>query len=236
MVFSPHDAREEKNALINFQLLEYVFQQYKAQCIDFMKKNIDFYSYNKDNTHSDALFNRFLIKNYNIYPILSEGIKALLRAEVRVFPHNLPYFFLSDKPFSDYLQQLDSNFQNRSTPVKRNSIWVEGKQLCDQAGDHDLKDMVYHMFITWYAKSWNFDEADVLFDELIKNNLKNFSLQQVTELITSSSQNSQTYERNQAKQDNKLIIQRYLRLNGPYEAIKKTPFESLYVEMLELPF
>ena len=96
--------------------------------------------------------------------------------------------------------------------------------------------MLYNMFINWYASSINFNEADILFDELIKNNLKEFSLEQIIELIKLSSQNNQTYNRGKATQDHKYIVQRYLKLDGSYDNIHNTPFEDLYIELGGCPF
>ena len=61
--------------------------------------------------------------------------------------------------------------------------------------------------------------------------LKDLSLEQITRLIELSSQNNQTYDRNKAYQDHRLVIKEYIHLNGGYKGVKDTPFEKIFKEL-----
>lgn len=236
MTFSPHNDREEQNSFTNLQLLKFIFKKYKSQCIDYMRQDIEAYSYDKSNNKAKEYFNGFIIENYNMYSHLSEQTKALFESEIRQFPSDMPYFFISQKTFEEYLSVLNEEFNNRQEVIEKHSIWLPAINLRNQAKERGLENMLYNMFINWYASSINFNEADILFDELIKNNLKEFSLEQIIELIKLSSQNNQTYNRGKATQDHKYIVQRYLKLDGSYDNIHNTPFEDLYIELGGCPF
>lgn len=236
LIFLPHNDREETNSFINFQLFKYIFSKYRQQCINFMQDNIDLYSYDSSNKNTSEHFNSFIIENSGIYTLLSEQTKALFESESRIFPQNLPYYFISNKSFNDYLNMLNEDFNNRKETIKNNSIWLAANNLQKQAKELGLKDNVYNLFIQWYAKSLDFNEADTLFNEIIRHNYKDFSIGQITMLIKECSNNNQTYNRARATYDHKLIVKRFIDLHGNYEDINNTPFEDLYIELGGVPF
>ncbi len=235
-VFMPHNNREENNAYVNYNLLKHIFKKYKSECLNSMKNNIDSYSYYKKNNIARRLFNTFIVENYQIYSVLSEPTKAIFKSEVRIFPKNIPYFFLYEMNFQQYLTKLDDDFNNRKETIQPDSLGSVIPSICNQAKEHNLKEVLLNLFITWYSKSSDYDEANVIFDELIKNNIKNFSLQQIEKLIALASKNNQTYDRKRAKQDHRFIIQKYIQLNGTYDRVKGTPFEELFNIEESVPF
>ena len=236
LVFSPHNEREINNLFINFKLLDYIFNQNKQYCTDFISKNTDYYIYDNTNNETTMYFNTFIVKNYDIYKILSEQTKALLKAEYRFFPKNIPYFFLSELSLDQYIENLNKDFYERKEIIKGGSIWPEIMKLKIQAKYYNLLNKFNDLCIKWYANSRNFNEADTLFSELIKNNFKDFTLEQLIELINQSSENDQTYNRMQAYDDHKLIMKQYIKLGGQYDNVKDTPWKNVYEEAGGVPF
>lgn len=237
IVFSPHNEREKANSYINYQLLNYIFNNYKDSCLEFMKKSLDYYTYDNYDETAQNTFNSFVVDNYDIYPTLSEQTKALFESEFRPFPKNLPYFFISKFNFCDYLLNLKKQFSKRKEPISNTpNFSVQVYQLKKQA-ERENEMYKYIDFCTYlYTNSIDFNEADLLFYEFVRPNFKMFSIEQIKQFIKLASTNNQTYNRKRANEDHKLIVKRFIDIGGSSDDVHNTPFEDLYIELGGIPF
>lgn len=236
IVFSPHNQREQSNIDINFMLLEYIFNNYSAQCIDFMKKNIDYYTYDNSDEKAKEYFSHFIIANYKLYKTFSEQTKAIFESETRIFPQNIPFYFITQLDLKSYIHNLNSEFRSRKETLQPQTLWSCMHHLKQQARDHNILEVFYELCIDWYSNSCSYDEADCLFEVIIKPNYKNFNIAQFVSLFEKASNNNQTYDRKKAIQDHKLIVQQYINLNAPYEKIENTKFNDIYLDLGGAPF
>ena len=237
IVFSPHNEREKANSYINYQLLNYIFNNYKTSCLEFMQKSIDYYTYDSYDKTAKSAFNSFVIDNYNIYQTLSDPTKAIFESEARPFPNNLPYFFIHKVNYCDYLLDLENQFLKRKEPmISTPKFSVQIRQLKNQAEKENEIPKYIDFSISLYTNSIDFNEADLLFYEFIRPNFKKFSIKQIKQFIELASKNNQTYNRKRATEDHKLVIKKFIDLKGSYDDIKNTPFEDLYIELGGVPF
>ena len=236
MVFLPHDDRELKNITINIQLLDYIFIKFKTECINYMNKSIDYYTYDNSIEVAKFNFNSFLFRHKELYQILSESTKALLEAETRIFPDDIPFIFIKEKNFNECIKQISLEFNNRPNCITNNNLISHAIAFKNVASEHNELNTYYNICIDWYANSYSFDEANLFFTALIRLNYKNFNKEQILKFIESSSKNSQTYYRKKANDDHRLIMKRFIELDGLYDDIRNTPFEDLYIELGGVPF
>ena len=199
-VFTPRNENENEKAhqFINLELLKHILKSYKSKCIEEIQNNSDSYTYDNTDTTANDLFNKFIIENYFLYKILSPQTKALFETESRPFPQDLPYFFITSLDFNHYMEKLNQEFKNRNNMIFRNEFGFLPMYLKKQAQDHGELNKFYTMCINWYSNSGWYDEANLLFSELIRPNYKYFSLENIIELLNGSSNNKQTYERARA--------------------------------------
>lgn len=76
------------------------------------------------------------------------------------------------------------------------------------------KQLILDLFIFLFAESYNFDAADKRFDRLIRPFLKEFSREQIIEIIRVSNINRQIYDRGYSRYSNTEIIQETKELLG----------------------
>ncbi len=231
VVFLPKDERENNNLMININLLEHIFSKYPNECINFMRKSIDYFSYDNTNINVSYQFDLFIIKYSGLYEILSEQTKSIFKSSRRNFAKTIPLYFITEFSIKEYMELLTDTFKNRKEVVSTTDMFIPLIQLQSQAKSCEEMDAFYNLCVDWYTNSWTYDEANLLFNLTIRQRYKKFNIDKIIKFIKQSSKNSQTFNRNRANEDHKLIVQRFIELNGSPADILNTPFEELYIEL-----
>ena len=237
LVFSPHNDKEKLNITINARMLEYILNNYNTNCIDFMKKSIDTYTFDNSCLDSVNIFRAFMIRHSSIYRILSEQTKALFEATNKTFINKLQFYRVTENDFNQCIDKIKECFKNRSEIISDPNIYSFSLSLKEKAKEYNALQVYYNLCIEWYAGSSSFDEANLLFDSLIKFNYMDFDKNNILKLIDSSAKNSQTYYRHRANDDHKLLMKHFLNLEGTYEELNDYGYwQNLFIEIGGTPF
>lgn len=217
-VFKAHTLQEEQNIYINEVLLSYLIQKHKFECIEEIKANTDFYTFDNKNKVVNPIFYYFIIKNEFLYDLFSEHTKVLIENEYQSFPKNIPCSFLSNN-FAEHIEKLKQDYDKKTEKTPRIED-IQIANLYSKAKKYDELVKFYTLCIEWYSKSWNYDEADYYFKILINPYYKNFSLELLILLINSTSNNSQTFDRRKAGYEHKLIARQFIGKGGKLEQVQ----------------
>ncbi len=217
-VFKAHTQQEEQNIYINEVLLSYLIQKHKSECIEEIKANTDFYTFDNKSKIVNPIFYYFIIKNYFLFELFSDHTKALIENEYQSFPKNIPCSFFSDS-FEEHIAKLKQDYNKRTENMPRIED-IQITNLYEKAKIYDELEIFYTLCIEWYSKSWCYDEADYFFKILINPYYKNFNLELLILLINLTASNYQTFERRKARQEHKLIAKQFVEKGGTIEQIQ----------------
>lgn len=235
-VFLPNNDKEKANSVINVRMLEHILYNYNKQCIDFMKKSIEIYSLNIDNSVLVDLFTTFLIKHPEIYDILSEQTKALYESANKTFVQKLQYHVITELDFAQCINSINEMFKNRCEEIRDSNIYKFSYSLKEKAKEYSVLPIYYDLCIDWYTGSCTFDEANLLFDAFIRVNYKEFNKDLIFKLINAADANSQTTYRKRADDDHKLLMKHFLNLEGTCEELKDYKYwQNLFLEIGGMP-
>ena len=235
-VFYPTNEEQIENQKINKELSKWIFLKYKEKCIQLITSNKDYFKYDISNKDSKAFFNSFIAQYSEVYEHLSIQTKSLFKSANQEFPLNIPFFFVYANNFVEHLNNINRDFENREFPMTKSDLWYNAQYLRNQAQETNELEKFFDLCINWYSNSWNYTEADILFKEFILPNYKDFKLEQIKDLIKSSSMNNQTYNRSNAAEEHSLILEKYIELNGGYDDVKGTVWEKSYLDLGGCPF
>lgn len=217
-VFKAHTQQEEQNIHINEVLLSHLIQKHKTDCIDEIKANADFYTFDNKSKVVNPIFYRFITKNNYLYNLLSEHTKTLIESEYQDFPINIPCTFLHES-YNEHLSKIKDAFSVRDENTLSITTF-QISELFEQAKINDELNSFFELCIDWYSNSCCYNEADNLFKVLINPYYKKFDLNLLIKLINSTSNNHQTIDRRKAEDDHRLIAKQFVEKGGTVKQVQ----------------
>ena len=207
-VFKLEDTEAEKNRLNNYRVLYVIYSRNSEICKNIIKNQIAYYSRIRNEQFIYHLLIRFLSENEFLFVCFTEDVKLL----VNRYAHDdissqAVAWFLSESYLSHLLQLKESiieNIKNLNLSKKEPVVSAYDRLFKIGISKGFVDDVVD--FITWrYLFSSSYAVADSIFTYLVKPNIKYFSPEKLKNLCKGIEDNSQTFDRNQASEDHKIL-------------------------------
>lgn len=208
------DVQCEKNRVINFRALRLLFarnpEQFKLQ-IDADK---GYFSKIATRGAPVVCLIDFLSRESQLYKLLEDHTKVAIKhtAENDVVARCLAWFIATNP--QEHAERLGEWIAGQDHPQIERITWDAIEEISDSA---EWSKIVIRLATKYYVASFNFNEADRRFKEVIKPLLDQFEIEDCVDLIEGIQNNSQTRNRNHAGADHKLLQDRMLTLNPHFD-------------------
>jgi hypothetical protein len=195
-VFSLKNADCDKNRNVNFRLIRVFIENDYKSLITYIENNSEYFS-SKINCHDADIFDsliNFLSEYPQIYSKLNASSVALIKGTIEKDLNLIvKAWFLSDT-LKEHIVKIEKNadiLENVDTsPV------LHIMNICKSQGE---KKLGIAFLIRIFSCATNYDLADLRFDNIIQPQLNQFTKEDIILLIEAVSDNSQIYERRNAR-------------------------------------
>lgn len=220
--FNKTDEKCEDNRMANVAILELLFAKYSDPIIQKMQIDEDgFYMQNTTLPSLSCLkwFIYFTNRN-DTYNFLTKELKEFLKNKISDTNDCQMAVFLSSDISTHYSQIYTT-------------IISEIDHLFEIAELKKNRNFALDFLIKLYGDSYQFNDADLFFNNFIKPHLNEFSHSQLEQLIIVSDLNSQIYSRRNGKESNTLIGERMKENDNSFDFKKYTNFlDNSFLQVL----
>ena len=221
IVFKIDNTKCNENRDINFKALKIILNRNYNLILDFIKADSQYFSNNLNFDFFDII-----LKMINSYPKILENLNKSAKTLVsnKINQDNNYVFiawFLNDTLVKHltFIKEKDYEFFSE---IKTKSI----NELFNVFKQQGLNKEGNELIIFMYGKSTSFDQADAIFDNIIQQNIKQFSLLELTELVKNIQNNGQVNGRRYAKWSNRIIKEKIDILNPSFYYSPYNYFET----------
>ncbi len=178
-----------------------------------IKDNKDFYTVSREN-HCEFELTALLAEIPQLYEFLDDSVKLQLDKFIENDGNSKWGAWFKFATFNEHVKFLKTS---TILEIKAYNINYAFKKYCA----HGQKKLLLDLFIYLYADSSNYDAADMRYNNLIHPYLKEFSREQVIEIIRVTNINRQIYARGYSWYSNTQIVKSTQKLLGKDFDFKK---------------
>lgn len=210
-IFDTRNQDEDKNRQINFFALSVFVERYQDLYISEIKKNTSYYQVSPEYIERIILF---LKKHPQIYQVLDESVKTLIKSSVK----KLDQFFISDFLSSNLEEHYNTVLSRLNSEDL--SVSQENLKICFEiAKEKNMLSNFFEICIKLYSKSINFDKADYNYYQYISPFLSEYTLNDILLLMRETNDKTQVCNRNRAYFDHNNVIKKFYALGGKTESL-----------------
>lgn len=208
-VFKLTDINCEANRKINCLVLRILTERHRDILLEKFENDKEFFSRNIDESNFDLL--QELIKFFNIHPDFFGKLTDDKQIQIEsIIENDTKHDF---KPLALFkTQNIVNHIFNASFSRHKTGIYLF-KYLYFMENVQTAFDYC----IKLYASSLSFNEADWRFEDFIQPYIKEFSLNQLEEIVKAVNTNDQLYGRMKAVSSNKIVFHRILEINNKFD-------------------
>ena len=208
-VFKLTDTNCETNRKINCLVLRILTERHRDILLEKFEKDREYFSRNIDESNFDLL--KKLIKFFNIHPDFFGKLTKDKQIQIEsIIENDIKHDFKSLALFKtdnivNHIFNASFSRHKTGTYLFKYLYFMENVQT---AFDYCIK---------LYASSLSFNEADWRFEDFIQPYIKEFSLNQLEEIVRAVNSNDQLYGRMKAVSSNKIVRHRILEMNNDFD-------------------
>ncbi|MCO7183821.1 hypothetical protein NH341_00140 [Tenacibaculum sp. XPcli2-G] len=205
-IYRLDDDRSESNRQINYKLLYFLYKRNTPICIEKIKSEKEYFNNIKNDEKNVKYLIIFLSENEFMLPEFNDHVKLIMSNMIKKDNGaKIVAWFMSEN-YTQHLTELReiipkdifNNFPF-SAPISAYNRLI--KIGISKGYSKEIAD-----FIAWrYSIAKDYNDGDKIFSNILKLNLDIFNLEQFKTLCELSGKNSQTYSRNQAKDDHRYL-------------------------------
>lgn len=208
-VFKLTDADCEENRAINYSALKILTERHQDFLLEKFEKDKEYFCKNIDENNVELL--KRLIKFFNLHPNFFKKLTEDKRIKIdgiikKDTKHDLKALALFEEENS-----VEHIFKASFTQHKTGIYLFQFLYLMVN------KQMAFDYGIKLYASSASYDEADWRFEDFIQPYLKNFSIEQLRNIVEAVNNNDQLHGRMRAVPSNNIIRKRILSLEKSFD-------------------
>ncbi|MBR6688593.1 MAG: hypothetical protein IKL68_01070 [Clostridia bacterium] len=206
-----------ENREINYEFIKVLIKNDKLVHITEIKNDKQYYNQISGNIEIQEYLINLIYEIPEIYEFIEYTTRTALELTYKQKPYLNTISYYKYPNVEEFLKSIKGNQLTRRKYIRLLERYVK---------QENKEKELYDKYITIFAESETFDKADHLFTYLIDNNLENFSEEQIIRLIEVANGNNQIYNRNRAKHDNNIIIEKCAyRLGIDFDYTKYENFE-----------
>jgi hypothetical protein len=209
--FRLNDPKSNENRLLIFRVLSLFFKRNSASCFGKIKSESEYFSNILDSEDTLKLLILFLAANEFLYKEFRADVHMLVEQQTIKNPSaKVVAWFINDS-FEKHIEEIKILIKNgfNTTLPPYDADITAYQRLINIGLTKGYKKEIADFIIWRYSISKSYDDGDKIFSYLISPNLNIFTTIQFENLLNFANQNGQTFGRNQASGDHKLI-QRYI--------------------------
>ncbi len=212
-VFKVTDEKCSRNRDINYKALRWLFDRNPIQFQTQIESERDYFSSIASEGAPVIYLIHFLSCGGQTYPCLADHAKVIIQqtTENDTTAYCLAWF-LADS-LNQHETKIADKIANSDRPRIDQWTWDAIKELSDSP---EWEKAIVRLANKYYIASWSFSMADERFSEVIRTALEFYTLEDCKELIEGIEQNDQTYLRNKAGSDHKLVYERIRQLDPTF--------------------
>lgn len=202
--FADNSPKANENREINVKALVYLFDRNFLSKLELIKNERAYYS----NLKSDKSLLKALVSFLNIYHEIFHHLDDSAKTIIKNYIESNPNYQISCHYIYDSFEKVLEKFKGLE---KKHILSLRPnffKKLLKKANSEKLQDELYSICIEKYGNAISYDEADDLFNLLIKDIVEHFNQDLIEKLCHLISSDSQLRDRRRAKQDHKMIEER----------------------------
>lgn len=215
-VFHLNNKIAKENRAINFYVLCILYKRNKQDCDRKIAEELPYFS-NKIKDDEDTLrfFIGFLAIFDNLYTKFGDDVKILVKNRINEDINAKIVAHFTSSSFTQHLKDIENDIRN--TEWNKIGILAENnliKQGIIRGFDSDIVDYITNR----YTKSRCYDEADHLFERMIKPNLKLFTdIGKIEVLCEKSNTNDQVWERRLGRENHKILKEYIEKIKSDFD-------------------
>jgi hypothetical protein len=220
-VFRSTDEKCEKNRLINYSALRFLFLRNPLQFQTLVESEKDYFSVIATIGAPAVLLIHFLSRQPDLYLLLADHAKALVQhaAESDASTRCLAWFICND--LAEHALKLgDWIARNGSQEIDRDT-WDSIAEISDST---EWSKQIIRLSNRYYAASRNYEAADRRFSEVVRPHLARYEIDDCVELIEGIERNTQTWERGRARADHSEVRARAIQFSPAFDLTRYTIF------------
>jgi|TARA_R100000654_G_scaffold7130_3_gene17736 hypothetical protein len=205
LVFRVQNEECEKNRAINYWALEIIYERSYEKILTDIESDKDYYA-NIANSGTPATFLiYFLSRKPVIHTALNDAAKMIIAhiCENNSSSRCLCYFL--KESIEQHCDDLIGWIVSDAYPTLQDS---DISSLINMSDSPEWSLLSKKILNSYYATSVDYDDADTRFYKAIRDYIKDYDQEALTDFMVKAQNNSQTYDRRGAKYDHRLIKER----------------------------
>lgn len=209
-VFYLNDKPSEENRLINFRVMYFLYKRNMALCMDKIQQEQEYFSNILNREYNLNFFIRFIAENEFLYEYFRQDLHLIVSKHVEkdISARTVAWFL--NESFLKHLEIIKNLISGDFNDIEPYDPDAFAYQRLLKIGYSKGYVKEVSDFVVWrYSYSKSFNDADKIFNYILKPNLNYLTLEQFEKLCSESNNNPQAYYRKRAEEDHQ-ILQKFI--------------------------
>lgn len=205
-VFKLEDEETENNRLNIYRVLYLLYKRNTKDCILMIKNEYKYFNCIENKTKHIHFMIRFLAENHFLFSHFGSDIQLFIKNHINENIEARVVAWFLNNSYTEHLEILKNiSSIDESKLLKTRTTVGAYKRLLSIGISIGFEREVGDFIIWKYINSSSFNNADSIFIYLLEPNLNILNSEQLKNLCKGIEDNSQTFDRNQASEDHKIL-------------------------------